>query len=630
MKKQNKIVLGISLILLMLIGLGIYFSVQQSAFGSGSYLSISKVSVTNGGNQLLIYGTTNGAENLKIYFRESTINSLLEKQGYKINKVPSSLEISMNNPSRDFSVSKNNNQIFYKIGTFDLSTWKSCQNNMPTKAAHSLGRLGITAYVFGSRTCAYVYPVGVFSTFTGLQTDNNYVTFKLNNKLIGTLNPSSGENVVRSSDGKTEIQWVGNLLNFQQVTKPSNYALLFSSSYFNKIIKYSSWSDYKDELQNIGINYDTLKLNGFLANIGFTDSDINNFNNKMNSILVSQKTNYENSVNANSEFISNGLRVYPSTPNTFPTFKIYLSADSVQLERLSGKPRIVTPCSQSTSVIKSGDYLNVKFKVENVGSQKGAFYGSVSCTGNSNIADIGIPQKTVNAGSTKTFTTQMSAINKKSGTDTNNCKIKIIDLNSQKSDSCSFNLGVKYQPNVICSPSSVKCTDVNTLKTCSSDGTKYDSVVTCDNGCETLESGVGQCKVSPKECTSDLDCSSSQTCDTSINKCVSKPDVCSAWITAPQFLGGKTILPDIGCIINKWFMKARTLFAVLLGFISFLSSFLLMKDIIKKKKDKWIAPVTGVVLGVILGMLAYTLFYWTIAALILLFLIKKAIPYIKK
>ena len=599
-----------------------YFATSQSVTTSASYLSISQVDVVDGGNKILIYGTVNGAENLKIYFDKDKINSEIKDEGYQIESVPSTLEINMTDPSRDFALTKNQDQIFYKIGTFKLSTFSVCKNNLPRNDAIDLGRVGLNALIFGSDTCAYLYSAGVFSTFSGTQVDNNVVNFKLDGTSIGSLKPSEGTNVVRSNDGKIEVQWVGNLINFKQVTTPFSYAFLFEDSVFSKMIKYSSWSDYKDELQNIGINYDSLKYGGFFGTLTLTDSKITNYNNKVNTFLVNKKSDYESSIGAESVVLTNnGLRVYPSTPTVFPTFKIFLSASYVKLERLSGIPDI-TQC-QDDATINSGDTFNANFNVKNVGTNNGAFYGDITCTGDSNIPIVAVPQKTVTKGSIESYKTQISGINADSGTKNNICKITIRDLNSQKSDTCSFILGVKYQPNIICTPNSVTCSDAKTLKICNSDGTKFD-LKSCDTSCMVLESGEAQCVGELIEiCNNGIDDDFDNLIDKEDSDC--KEEVCEAWVKIP--FTDKTLIPNLFCLINNLITPFKWILAILGGILAGVVGFKFSGDVIgKKKKDKWIQIVIALALAVSVGALIFIYFWFGVATLVILGIIKFVIP----
>lgn len=496
MKRKTLIIFSIIFILILIGGI-YYFGIRQAVVSRSTFLSISDASVVDSGKRILITGTVSGAENLNIFFNKDKINDKISDEGYKINSIPSSLKINMTDPSREFPVTKNNNQIFYKFGTYSLNIFRSCKNNLPNTNYKNLGRVGLTT------TCIFYYSNGVFSTFPGTQIDNNEVKFELDGNNIGSLNPSEGTNTIKSNDGKIEVQWTGNLMNFKQITTPSSFALLFEGSKYSKMIKYSSWSDSQDALNSyyscigsskLNLNSAVLDLTINLFSSSNAQECINNYNNKINSILVDQTSSYRNSVNAeNVEFTNNGLKVFPSTPSSFPIFKIFLDAESVELERLSGKPEI-TSCSRDLT-INSGDTSNINLQVKNVGNNDGYFFGDVSCSGSSNIQKVAIASKIVEPDNIGIFRTQIAGINSLSGTQSNECTITINDLNSDNSDTCTFYVGVTFQENIICSPNSITCLNSNTLKKCDSEGLNYE-LEDCENGCIVLESGEAQCKVS--------------------------------------------------------------------------------------------------------------------------------------
>jgi hypothetical protein len=477
--KKALIISLIIFLSLIVIGSIIYFgfvNVPQSVSGYTS-LSISNVEIIDGGAKIRIYGVANGAEQININFNPSQLNQYLIDEGYSATKSVTG-SITMNNPTREFYATKDNTKIFSNIGYYELSLLKSCDNNKPSGINYEVYRIRSTGI------CAYENPQGVYSFFSGQTIDSTPVNFVIGSA-TGTLNPSSGNNVLTLNDGKTKIEWVGNLVNYQGLNTP-NYALLFSNSRYEKLINKDAWSSFENLLLDFKTNADMGLFSTTKAK-----SEITAFNNAFNTFMEDKTSTYLNSINIEGySFTNNGLKVELTTPTVFPTFIITLDASSVGIIELKGKPDIVSCASDKD--INSGDTYSTNVQVKNIGSSDGSFYAQLTCTGNSGASGV-ISEQYVKAGSTANMPLQVSGTNTVSGTQDNPCTIKVIDRKSGDSDSCSFTLGVKYQPNIICTPNSITCKDSSTLKICNSDGTDF-TTEDCDLGCIVLESGQAQCK----------------------------------------------------------------------------------------------------------------------------------------
>ena len=101
-----------------------------------------------------------------------------------------------------------------------------------------------------------------------------------------------------------------------------------------------------------------------------------------------------------------------------------------------------------------------------------------------------------------------------------------------------------------------------------------------------------------------------------------KPDTCGAWISMPSFLGGGTILPDIGCELNNLFKPLIWIFALIGGLLAGLFGFKTTENLVKNKKEKWISIVAGVAIAIAIFSLIFIFFWWGIVTLILLGIIK--------
>ena len=276
---------------------------------------------------------------------------------------------------------------------------------------------------------------------------------------------------------------------------------------------------------------------------------IDTYNNNLQHALLDKTDAYLQINNVGSaEMTNDGLVVGLDIATVFPTFIIDLDASKVGIVELSGKPQISTCVLGKT--IKSGDTYSTSVSVTNVGNQDGSFYGQLSCTGSSGMSGT-VSEQTVRAGQTSNLPVQLSGTNTASGTQTNDCTITIIDRKSQDSDSCNFDVGVEYQPNIVCEAGKVTCFSSTYLKICNSEGTDFDTDE-CESGCELLSDGTGQCKGG--ECSSDADCGKKYSCVG--NMCVKDEGGLAWYYSVAIILGAILVLVIILKIAfsgrNKW------------------------------------------------------------------------------
>jgi len=608
-KKLIFLILGIVL-LLGIIGGFLYFTrdnVAQTVTYGSTFMSIDNAYIIDSGQRIVVEGriNSNGAENLKVDFNKDDINGFLEGSGYEVSDI-ATLEVAMTDPSREFYAVKELDKPFVAIGSYELSLLKSCANNKPAGLENvDVFRVGNT------KLCVYEVGKGVYSHFTNSIVDNTEVVFKLDGTKIGSIKPSTDSNVVSSSDKRTKIEWTGNLLNYQTQGSP-NYALLFSNSKYEKLIDDGAWNSY----ENLMVDYKMNNGIGFFTSTANAFESISAFNSALNTILADKTSNFKNEVNAiDTKFTSNGLEAYLSVASAFPTFKITLDADYVAIEELSGKPEIISCISDKK--ISSGDKYNTQLLVKNIGANTGAFSGTITCAGDSNVVDYAIPGQQVLKGKTVSFSTQITGINSVSGTQSNTCTAIIRDTKSGNSDSCTFDLDVDYVENIICEPGKKTCANSDSLKTCNAKGTAF-TLTPCS--CIVLESGEAICKVT---CSIDSDCKSNQNCVDGV--CVDKEVLCKPWLS----LFGKTIIPNFVCLIKNWFLKFQLTFAIVLGILGGLVGGLFAVRFTEKqqfKKKWWIIAIVVVVLGGTIGYLAYVYFWTAILILIGLGIIKAFVP----
>jgi len=603
----------------MIIGLLYALGLQETVYGYTS-LSISNVDIIDDGQRIRIYGVANGAEQVNINFNPSEINPYIENEGYKVTESVVGTII-MSNPTRDFYLSKDETKIFYKLHYISLSILRSCENNKPVGTV-TIGRIALF-------TCLYYSSQGTYSPFTGVIIDNTPVNVNIGGA-TGILSPSSGQNVLTLSDGKTKIEWTGNLVNYAGLSTPYQYSGLFSGSEFIKLIDsgaYSSQQIYLNSFTDcIGSSRTSLSQLGLISLIiSLFKSDTavrgcaDNFNNGLTTSLVDKQSKYITDTNIDgATFTSNALRVDLRTATVFPTFIITLDAYKVGIIELKGDTDIVA--CPSNKEINSGDTYSTSVSVKNIGSQDGSFYGQLSCVGSSDASGV-VGEQYIKAGYIASLPVQVSGVNIQSGTQSNTCTITVIDRKSQKSDTCNFMLYVKYQENIICTPNAVTCQDSNTLKTCNSDGTAF-TTTNCEFGCIVLESGEAMCKGEingvEEECPPIV-----------ILKAM--PPVIKNNITIPDFICHiKLFFKNLFAGVLSIFTILRwiAVFGVFIFTMLFSKNFLNQIKFVKKSKaGKVISWISAIIIGILMGVLIFKLFWIGLIIFVVLVLIKLFIPF---
>lgn len=478
-----------SIFALMFIAIGILVFVFQGFLQQATYgftaLSVSDANIVDGGSKIRVYGVANGAEALQISFTPTNINPYIKDEGYSATKTVIG-SMGMLNPTRDFYAFKDYNKNFIKVGYYELSILKQCDNNKPAGLDSTIPvyRVGLTGI------CVYEDYVGTYSPFTGTTVDNTKVLFQIGTA-SGTISPSDGQNTLTLNDGKTKIEWTGNLMNYKNLESPKGtWALLYNSrtNTYTKMIDDSSWNTYYTLTQTYGLN------NGLsvFASKDRTKEYIDGFNIKVNNILADRTSTYKANVPIDSfEYLSNGLRVGVTEATVFPTFIMTLDASSLGIIELKGTPDITTCVSNAEKF--SGDTYSSQVTVKNIGKADGNFIGSVTCTGSSGVTGTA-GTNFVKMGLTGTIPVSVTGTNDVSGTQSNTCKVTVTDQKGGGSDTCTFTLGVKHQEVIKCEPNRIECVDAKTLKVCNADGSDF-TLNTCQYGCGiSADTGIAYCK----------------------------------------------------------------------------------------------------------------------------------------
>lgn len=502
MRKQLLITVGIVL-LLGIIGSVLFLGIPiRQELGGFSTLSISNVEVVDNGKFIRIFGVSTGAEALSIDFRSSKINSFINDDGYGVTKSVTG-SIILDRQIKRFPIIKITDQNFYELKTQRVGLFSGCSSLTGYTLLGSVISLGTWSSPI-NKICFYKRGIGINSEFTGQSIRDSSISFNIGGA-TGTLNPSLGINTITLNDGRTKVEWTGDLSNYDQISNPgSTYSILFHESEFQKLINRNSYALSQDEAikfsscmgkSSSALSVFTGGVFSLLSNLKTTSqigSCINTYNNRVTNILADRTSSYTFSINAKGiDFTFNSLLVDLKTADAFPTFIITLDASKVGIIELSGKPSIVS-CVPNKK-IQSGDTFSTSISVKNIGTSDGSFFGSISCSGQA-MGSGTISEQYVRSGRTVDLPVQITGQNTVADTiKSSTCTYIIKDRKSGASDSCSSTLDVEYQSGLVCEPSSVKCIDADILRTCSNDGKTYADNI-CDLGCQALPDGTGVCK----------------------------------------------------------------------------------------------------------------------------------------
>ena len=390
--------------------------------------------------------------------------------------------------------------------------------------------------------------------------------------------------------GSVTIQSQGLLVSDSDCPPQENVAVYVNKDGYAKVV-------YKDQLIN--------KINslGYFASFG-------NILNYLSS-SVDENTQFLNSFNNyDMSPLSGYFKGYKNLGNSILTF----TADQDYFDSVVyTPPKIVTPSIYQLicpSSIGTGASEGINVKIRNLDSGSSGYVNIIPTGTNVVITPLSRNMLLSDTISVP-FTITAQSLAGTGRVDVQVCSQSQFGGSKCDSSSCSFNI-IENNP-VICGDGVCQASETNT---------------TCPQDCGESQIICGNGKVEYGEQCDDGNIINGDGCSST---CQIENNQCGYWIRFPKFLGGKGI-PNLFCIINNWFMKFRVIFSIILGFFSGLFAFLFSKDNIvnkKDKKEKWISPTIGVVLGIAIGFLAFTYFWLSLISLLILVIIKKIIPKLK-
>jgi len=479
---RNKLIL-----IFTIFGVGIFFifyaQVQQTVF------SADTINLIGEGDRVVITTSVgNAKDDIVVDLTQHILNQKLEALGWKVNK-DVRISLDLVKFQEIYPLVKQENEVFKTIASKNTgNTFKigkdviipECQidRGLPTTIDAARDTVGIFAipdlycyYTVASANRAQVSGTGIDDYVIRITADGDTKDLTPNNKVAYLKN------------NQIEVSFEGSITAPQQI-KQIPYDVLYSNSKFQHLIStassiYTSPNYAKDTMQSCTKYLRDSELtkhndcvNAYTKNL---NTALSNKNNEFAPLIVK-------SLNFDSKSPTSGVLTAEVEPTKYPLLRIVIDGSLIGIERLAGTPDI-TDCVNNIDTV-SGRELKDSLSVKNIGTQEGYFQFSSKCS-NDNIKSFGTDGN-VPKDATRTFNVITTVSSETPGvTERGTCDITITDKVSGKTDSCSYNVAVKFQ-DIICVPNE---------KSCSADNTK---VLLCNS--------LGDAKPTFKTCSSDEHC----------------------------------------------------------------------------------------------------------------------------
>ena len=496
-------------------------NVGQCSGGFTSF-SIDRVTINSDKSRIRVFGVAKGSECLSINLDANELNQELSGEGVQATRNVFG-QVRLREYTKTFPIDRQKDgfgkDIFYKsvqtgtfssLRTFDLCNTNNCKKNIDSNSVGSFQ----TGFLGDTCNCIYPGGQGIAGDFSAARSFGN---FEVDFTIDGQTRTLTREQQAVSI-GNHRIEWVGNLLNLDEIFPPQ----------FDARLLISKWGLVRDgALDGVDREFDKFEdcfRTGFNA---FTQPRFNTckstFDLNVNSILSEKISLYKSQNSAlifDADTDQNNLFVTLKA-SPYPAFILDLDASDVGIIALEGEPEI-TQCIPNQLDLRSGENRNVNFRVRNNANVDNVeFFGGITC----NQGAVGFfPNFNIGANQEKIITAELNPSNPNQADLSGNCQLRVNDLKSGNSDTCGFSIKVEYESGIICSPNSLTCDgEFKNLLRCTSDGKNQVVEQECEFGCEITSTGA--------KCRGQLPP------PTVTNKCES----CDAWAVSKVFnLFGET------------------------------------------------------------------------------------------
>ena len=279
--------------------------------------------------------------------------------------------------------------------------------------------------------------VNAFNTNSG--SGGYRVRFALDGETVDLTNQN---NFITMANGSVRIGFEGSLLTMNNLGAPQDRVFHVGNTWY--LIEPEAYGNVRDGYT---------RFRSCVGDRPISDSQ-----------LASCKQQYYNTVNSNIDpfaenrryieqnavaiesisFESGLLKVNLREPTFLPTYTIEMDASRVGIIRLSGTPNIVQ-CTEDYTFNEAGS-IRRDVVVRNTASQAGSFNFEFVCTTPEFGASVSPADFAANEQKTISFL--LNGGNSGTTTNTGSCTLTVTDRNSQRSDSCSFDVAVEYRSGI--------------------------------------------------------------------------------------------------------------------------------------------------------------------------------------
>lgn len=311
-----------------------------------------------------------------------------------------------------------------------------------------------------------------------------------------------------------------------------------------------------------------------------------------------------------SSSVSNGkISVDLGEQIVYPQFRLIIDADYLELDIPSGEPELskdfLGKCLPGKEVkFTEGSAGILKVEANNIGEGEGGFNVRVVSCSNGFSSSTPSRELILDEGDSKIIDFQIiGSTTQNQAKLTGSCTIEMKESLTQETDTCVFDTELTQIRE--CPPPEFSCgvndAGFHTIRECNSQGTGLDLIETCLAGevCRPTLDGA-ECKLPGDDTGFVGDC--------------------------PPIFG---VIPNVFCMINDLIEQARVALAIIIGFLAALISGVMANNLSKKqsKKTRTIIVISvALVIGIILGILAYLYFWAIVAVVIVLGIIKWLVP----
>ncbi len=468
--QRNRII--IVLVAFAILGIMAYnFDIFPFAIGGTTILSIDDVIVDSSNKIRVVASAGSGAEALNINWKQSELDSYLNQEGLDATKdINGRIELLEN--SKVFTPIKNNDRRYKTIQSGKVGFVSPFIDEI--QKCKDSGFTNTFNYYYeglGTLHCVYFNIYGNSADFANSQEEVDFlVSFNIDGS-TGEL--TSDRKSITLNDGKTKVEWVGQLSNVFDFSAPQ-YDAIFSGSTFY-LVSDGSWIRAEALFNNFE---SCLNKENRLGNY---ETCLSTYSDKLLPEIKSRDKEYKSSSTKieNIGFESGKLVVRLTQPSSFPLFTITLDAKSVGIVELKGEPKI-NSINPKTLTIKSGDIGELSISITNVAQADGSFFGEIICVDSNVKGNFG--EVFFKAGETKEVKFNVNGQNLNEGTLETSCNLKVTDRKSLNSDNIDFNVNVEYQSGIICQENQNFCIGKD-VHLCNAQGTDSELIESCDVGC---------------------------------------------------------------------------------------------------------------------------------------------------